>query len=420
MVDRQIEPAILASLDRRLQRLTAAPIAVAFSGGGDSLMALKLTKAWADRHGRRVVALHVDHGLQAASAGWSEMAWRGAERLGVGFSRLAWGDPKPLTGMPVAARAARHRLLADAARTIGASVIVLGHTADDLIENGLMRAEGRRMGDPREWSPSPVWPEGRGLFLLRPLLGVRREAIRLALAAAGETWIDDPANNDPRSPRARVRPMAAQSEPSGPAVAGELLPRALAGSAIMGEDGAIVFDRRLLRGASPRAANRVIGAALTCAGGRTGPPRGRRLEALTDRLRSDEALVATLAGTKVIADVQVTIVRDAGEAKRGGLSPVSLAARETGVWDGRFEVTAGQTPLTARALAGRTKTMPDSMLSLLRGVDPARRPSLPLVEIDGLPPTCPILARTDGVWIKPLVRDRFLAACGMIVKEAKT
>jgi hypothetical protein len=42
----------------------------------------------------------------------------------------------------------------------------------------LMRAEGSTVSDPRDWSPSPAWPEGRGVFVLRPLLAVGRGEIR--------------------------------------------------------------------------------------------------------------------------------------------------------------------------------------------------------------------------------------------------
>ena len=64
--------AISAILDRRLDDNLTQPIAVAFSGGGDSLGALIATKAWAERCGRPVIALHVDHRLQASSAAWLE------------------------------------------------------------------------------------------------------------------------------------------------------------------------------------------------------------------------------------------------------------------------------------------------------------------------------------------------------------
>ena len=182
------------------------PIAVAVSGGGDSLAALLAAKAWADRHGRRVLALTVDHGLQPQSAAWTRFAaGETAARLGADFRALTWDGPKPCAGLPAAARRARHRLIAEAARRAGARVVVFGHTADDILEAELMKAEGARLGGLREWAPSPVWPQGRGVFLLRPLLELRRAAIRDVLLQAGETWIDDPANEDPRSTRARAR-----------------------------------------------------------------------------------------------------------------------------------------------------------------------------------------------------------------------
>jgi len=417
--DSALGAAAAAVFDRRLQTGGRAPIGVAFSGGGDSLMALKLTKAWADRHGRSVVAFSVDHGLQAASADWVAATHVAAERLGVNFRALAWSGPKPATGLPAAARAARHQLIADAARGVGASVVVFGHTADDVIEGELMRAQGLRLGTLREWSPSPVWPQGRGLFLLRPLLGVRREEIRSALAATGEDWIDDPANLDPRSPRARVRPLAARSETS-VAPPEDHAVSELARAAVIGADGAIVFDRVRLAAAPHAAIVRVFAAALTCAGGQARPPRGRRLEALIGRIAASESFTATLGGAKMVAGAQITIARDAGEARRGGLAPLALNEHQTGVWDGRFEINAGDAPVVVGLLAGRTKALSDKALRALRTLPAARRPALPLIDCGLAPPTCPILAEVLHVTVKPLVPARFLAACGVILKEAAT
>src|SRR5262249_20884789 len=139
----------------------------------------------------------------------------------------AWEGAKPATGLPTAARGARHALLADAARTAGARVILMGHTRDDVLEAAVMRREGVRLGGLAEWSPSPVLPEGRGGFLFRPLLGVRRAALREILAQDGWTWIEDPANQDLRHPRARARALMAAGHgmpgPEGDAAANSLL-----------------------------------------------------------------------------------------------------------------------------------------------------------------------------------------------------
>src|ERR1700722_3850685 len=123
---------VSAILDCRLDARLTQPVAVAFSGGGDSLGALIATKAWADGCGRPVIALHVDHGLQAASGAWRAFAADAAARLGVGFRPLVWTGEKPVRGIASAARRARHGLIAEAGRAAGASTVVFGHTADDI------------------------------------------------------------------------------------------------------------------------------------------------------------------------------------------------------------------------------------------------------------------------------------------------
>ncbi|MET0295611.1 MAG: tRNA lysidine(34) synthetase TilS, partial [Phenylobacterium sp.] len=203
-----------AVLDRRLLAHAAAPLAVAYSGGGDSLALLMIADAWARRKGRPLIALHVDHGLQPQSRAWAERCAAVAAGLGAGFRRLAWDGDKPLRGLPAAARGARHRLIADAAREAGARIVLFGHTADDLSETLAMQAAGSTTPLAREWAPSPVWPEGRGLFLLRPLLGAGRAEIRDWLLARRQEWIDDPANENLAYARARARGLGgAQASP---------------------------------------------------------------------------------------------------------------------------------------------------------------------------------------------------------------
>lgn len=370
-------------LDRRLLRGGAQPLAVALSGGGDSLALLLLATAWAKEAGRSLRVLTVDHRLRAESAGWTLACAAAAQRLGHAFRALAWTGAKPETGLPAAARAARHALLADAARTAGARAILMGHTADDVLEAGLMRAEGSTTPDPREWAPSPAWPQGRGVFLLRPLLGARRADLRAWLSARGETWIDDPANADPSYARPRARQILAKGSLAAGAVPGESEPApsawALARACRPGPGAGLQIARADLRAADPAALARFVSAACLCAAGTTRPPARQRVERLAARLIDAAPFVATLAGARVEAGVQeVRFLREPGEAARGGLAPIHLKAGETGVWDGRFEITAEE-DLEVRA---------------------APRSSLP--DIPGA---------------RSLTYDRLLAACGAIERE---
>jgi tRNA(Ile)-lysidine synthase len=404
---------IQAAFDRRLDPESAAPIAVGFSGGGDSLALLRLTLDWARAHGRPVLSLTVDHQLQPDSAAWTRDAVAKAAALGADARALSWTGDKPATGLSAAARRARHALLATAARAAGAKVLLLGHTADDIAEAAAMRAEGSTVSDPRDWGPSPVWPEGRGVMLLRPLLGQGRADLRVWLGERGETWLDDPANDDPRSTRARARKALAGARP-------DIVPAKLTAPPAFNSDrfGGLQLRRD--------AAAAHLAAACLCAAGTERPPRGERLERLVTRLRSGETFTATLAGARIEADGEaVRVYRDAGETARGGLAALTLSAGETGVWDGRYEITAGAAPVTVRPLKGLAASLPPRQRAALKAVSAAARPALPAIIDSHGAATCPVLdgpslAMGKGECVGPLFLDRFKAATGLIDQECVT
>ena len=390
-------------LDRRLSRTHPRPVAVAVSGGGDSLALLLAADGWARRAGRPLLALTVDHRLQAASAVWTERCAARAAALGAGFRALAWEGEKPDRGLPAAAREARHRLLAQAARAAGARVILVGHTADDVLEARAMRRAGGSTPEPREWGPSPAWPEGRCLFLLRPLLGARRADIRRWLAARGERWIEDPANDDPRYARTRAR--RASPDPRLAAPPPPPQPRALAAACRMDAAGVLAIARAGLRAAGAGEAAAFTAMASLCAAGGRRPPDRARAARLAGRLAADGPVTATLAGARIEADANdVRFLREPGEAARGGLKPLALAAGETAVWDGRFEV---EGPAEVRALAGQS--------SRLSKPDRQRLAAFPAKARAGLP----VDAGRDVRLLKarPLALERLHAAAGLVDRE---
>ncbi|PVM86392.1 tRNA lysidine(34) synthetase TilS [Caulobacter radicis] len=399
---------VQAVLKRRLRPGATTPLAVGFSGGGDSLALLRLTLDWAASRGRPVLALTVDHGLNPASAGWTADAVAKARALGAQAQALHWIGDKPSTGVQAAARAARHALLANAARQAGARVLLLGHTADDRLEAARMRGEGSTTSDPRQWAPSPAWPDGRGVFVLRPLLEARRQALRDWLSERGETWLEDPANADARFARARARAALSGEHPVIPPLSPDPVPPA----AIEGE-----HALRLPRDASAAQ----VAAACLCAAGTVTPPRGERLERLVARLRSGETFVATLAGARIMADAAGALfVREAGEGGRSGLSPLVLAAGETGVWDGRYEITTPSASTTIRPLGGLASRLPADESQALKGFPAAVRPVLPAaVDAVGMV-SSPILAGAGTIGARVLIRERFEAATGLIDQEPAT
>ncbi|MDP3659763.1 MAG: tRNA lysidine(34) synthetase TilS [Phenylobacterium sp.] len=405
-------------MDRRLSTTSPSPVAVAFSGGGDSLALLLTTLDWAERHGRRVLALSLDHGLQPQSAAWTQACSERALKAGAAFRALTWDGPKPPSGLPAAARGARHALLAEAAREAGASVLLMGHTADDIAEARLMRERGARLGEPQEWSASPAWPQGRGVFVLRPMLSVRRAEIRDWLAAHGEAWIDDPANDDLHYARSRARRALAAGATAPAAGAFSLHDAAalaeLCTSSPLGE---LSIPRLALRSAPFEAAHAFVAAACLCAAGGAAPARRERSERLTHALLGEAPVRATLAGARCVAGAEVArFSREPGETARGGLAPIGLTAGAGVVWDGRYEIPVSSPGMTVRSLVGLAASLPNAERRALARVPASLRGALPALHgPQGV--SCPLLAAEPAVEVQTLALTRLQAALGAVQGE---
>ena len=197
--DRSAVEAVRAVLDARVP--AQARVVVAVSGGPDSTALLALTAA--ARPDLLLVVAHVRHGLRNDAAD-ARVARDHATRLGLPLAqRDVTVDRNAAEGPEAAARAARYEALVDVAAGAGAGWVLFGHTADDLAETVLLnlaRGSGVRglAGMAVERRQGPV-------RVVRPLLGLRRAAVRLIPARGGLPVAVDPTNVDPDQRRARVR-----------------------------------------------------------------------------------------------------------------------------------------------------------------------------------------------------------------------
>ena len=178
-------------------------VAVAVSGGADSLTLLHALRALAGPRGWRLAVLTVDHGLRPGSAADAAFVADHAKALGLPARvlTLAPGDLEPhrAAGPEAAARAARYGALWPAADELGCPWLATGHTLDDQAEPVLLQL--LRGAGPDGLAGMAV-RTGR---LLRPLLGARRTETRAACAAMGLPWREDPTNADDTPLRNRVR-----------------------------------------------------------------------------------------------------------------------------------------------------------------------------------------------------------------------
>ncbi len=352
------------TIERATAKAPDAPIAIALSGGGDSSALLHLLVE--ELGAARLRALVVDHGLREGSHADAGRALGFARALGVEGEILTLDWPLGPKRTQQAARRARYAALCDAARKHGARVVALAHTADDQAETVLMRAAGgsgwRGLAGIAAIAPAPVWPEGRGIRLVRPLLGARREELRALLRHRGACWIEDPANANVAFERVRVRKRLADMEAQGfdplrlTRLADDLLGRVvrvdraaadLIARAARFEGERIVVSRAAWDGDS-EVRRRALAVLLLAAAGGERAPDAQALARLDAAMQSSDFPGATLGGAALTAaKAGVVLRRDPGALLgradgAGGVAALALNAGEEAVWDGRLRLTMAE------------------------------------------------------------------------------
>ena len=160
-----------------------APVVVACSGGPDSLALLILA---ADA-GLDPVAVHVDHGLRPESGLDADVVRDAARRLGV-RARFLRVDVAPGGNLEARARDARYAALESARGELGATAVLVAHTADDQAETvllNLLRGSGAR---------GLSGMRSRRGQIVRPLLGARRADVHAVCVERGFAPVVDPTN----------------------------------------------------------------------------------------------------------------------------------------------------------------------------------------------------------------------------------
>lgn len=320
-------------------------LAVAVSGGRDSMALALLAKDWADAQGGQVLAVTVDHGLRPESSIEAEQVGRWMAARGIAHHALRWETPEQESGIEAAARTARYALLETFCRAQGVLHLLVGHHQDDQIETHVMRR--LRGSGVAGLAGMAAIREMTGMRVLRPLLCTPRARIAATLRSRGQGWIEDPSNQDIQFARARMRVSgesgvsAADVREHGHArVAHERAAAELAARAVgVDPSGFAWLDIQAFREGPDHISRTVLANVITCVSGRVYPPRGARLDRLWARIiAGDMDRARTLAGC---------IIRPAGSGKicvlreMSGVSAAVHRPRATMRWDNRFALILG-------------------------------------------------------------------------------
>ncbi|MBI1276400.1 tRNA lysidine(34) synthetase TilS [bacterium] len=321
-------------------------IAVAVSGGPDSTALALLAHAWTQERGGHVIALTVDHGLRIESADEARQIHGWMEARGIPHHVLAWQGDKPASNIQEAAREARYRLMEAFCREHNIPHLLTGHQRDDQTESFWLRLA--RGSGALGLACMPAVHYLKHARVVRPLLGMEKNALQAWLQEQGQGWIEDPSNQSDRYNRSKLRKLqpwlaeqgftaarlAATIESLGDAR--EILEQHRAQAAVHSiryhPGGFATLHMPAWEGLNRSVAVQLLMRLAMVIGGQDTPPRYEDAARLHARMRQQES--STLHG------MQATWHESAGTwlfLREASRQQGAVAIGEGVVWDGRVE-----------------------------------------------------------------------------------
>lgn len=188
-----------------LELRPSEPLAVAVSGGGDSMALALLLSEWAGERGYPLTSLIVDHGLRPEAADEARFVASTLKPLGFSHKILVWGGVKPKTRLQEMARTARYALMADYCSRKKIRHLFVAHHANDQAETILFRlAKGSGVDGLAGMHKTSHYEDGQ-LLICRPLLPVSHTDLLATCRNHKMEWIEDPSNKNERYARVRLR-----------------------------------------------------------------------------------------------------------------------------------------------------------------------------------------------------------------------
>jgi tRNA(Ile)-lysidine synthase len=200
----RLEQQVLATICRYEMLHAGDRVAVAVSGGGDSVALLRLLQDLAVELGITLLVAHFNHGLRGEESDVDEyFVARLARDANLAFiserADVAAAARSRRWNLEDAARRLRYQFFEGIVESARATRVAVAHTADDQAETILGRLI-RGTGISGLVGICPVVGH-----IVRPLLEIRRDDLRRFLERQHQTWREDSTNLDTRRLRARLR-----------------------------------------------------------------------------------------------------------------------------------------------------------------------------------------------------------------------
>jgi len=194
---------------------TKENLAVAVSGGPDSMALAFLTKCYSLKNKIKVKYYIVNHGLRKEASLEAETVKKILKKIDIQCTILNWTGKKPSKNIQATARDKRYSLLANECKKNNIKHLLLGHHLNDLFENFLIRiVRGSGLNGLISLSKNTKYG-GQDLTIIRPLLNLEKKDLLYVSNEVFSFFVKDPSNLNEDYKRTRIRNLLHSLEKEG-------------------------------------------------------------------------------------------------------------------------------------------------------------------------------------------------------------
>jgi tRNA(Ile)-lysidine synthase len=180
-------------------------LAVAVSGGPDSLALAYLAKCYSIKNKIKVKYFIIDHKLRKESSLEAKTVKSILKKIDINCKILKWNGKKPSKNIQAEARDKRYSLLANECKKSSIKYLLLGHHINDLFENFFIRlVRGSGLKGLISFSKNTKYKD-KDLNILRPLLDLEKKDLLNISNKVFNFFVKDPSNINKDYKRTRIR-----------------------------------------------------------------------------------------------------------------------------------------------------------------------------------------------------------------------
>lgn len=346
-----MEEKLLEFIDKYKDVLKNKRVAVAVSGGIDSLSLLLVFNRWAQINNTTVFALTVDHGLRKESKDEAIYINNLCKNLSVEHHILVWDGEKPEKNIEMIARENRYRLMTDFCHRNNIKHLLVAHHLQDQAETFFIRLFRGSGLDGLSSIKSLV--KLYEIEIIRPFLKAKKEELKKYLEEKQVKWVEDFSNSDEKYLRNKIRIFLNSFEDKDIileridktidkiAIAKDIIDenvKKIENKAVFFSPfGSCSLDRNFILKQNEEIILKILAKIAMIVSGNIYKPRFEKLKRLLENIRANKKIKYTFYGCVFEAydDNLIMIYREYNSI----LEDKNLIFNEEIIWDNRFKIT---------------------------------------------------------------------------------